>query len=99
MNDFLNQLSQMREKMDKIKEQLNHMTVEGISGNGKIKVTLDGNRVVKSIQLPENFSELDSEELEDLLVIALNDGISKSTALNEQEMQKAAMGMLPGMGL
>jgi nucleoid-associated protein EbfC len=97
MSDFLNNLSRIQVQMSKVKENLSRMTVEGISAGGKLKVIFDGNRNLKSVVLPENFSSMDSEEIEDLLVIAINDGIAKASALNEQEMQKAAVDMFPGM--
>jgi DNA-binding protein YbaB len=39
----------------------------------------------------------DKEELEEQLTVTLNKAIEAADKMNEQEMKKAAGGMLPGM--
>ena len=39
----------------------------------------------------------DKQELEEQLVVALNKAIKEADKVNEEEMKKAASGMLPGM--
>lgn len=96
MGNMMEQLQQMKQKVEESKIRLNNITVEGVSGNGKVKVVVNGNRVVKSIQIAGELMQADKEELEDLLIIAINEGIEKAHQVNESEMQSAAMGILPG---
>ena len=97
--NMMDQLQQMKQKVEETKSRLDNMTVTGTSPGGKVNVEVTGNRKIKSIQVTDNFQEMEKEELEDLLILALNDGLNKADQLNEKEMQGAAMGLLPGMGI
>jgi DNA-binding protein YbaB len=43
--------------------------------------------------------QTDKEELEDLIIIATNNALDQAEKVYEAEMQGAAMGLMPGMGL
>ena len=97
MGNMMEQLQQMKQKVEESKNKLNSITVEGIAANGKVKVIVNGNRVVKSIHLDDSLMQSDKEELEDLLIIAINHGIEQAHQINESEMQNAALGILPNI--
>lgn len=88
---------QMQQKVEQSKQKLENISVEGVSAGGKIKISINGNRVVKSISIANDFQQLEKEELEDLLIIAMNNAIEAASKINEQEMQSAAMGILPNL--
>ena len=94
---MMEQLMQMQQKVEQSKQKLENSSVEGVSAGGKIKIVINGNRVVKSISIADDFQQLDKEELEDLLIIAMNNAIEAASKINEQEMQSAAMGILPNL--
>lgn len=95
----MEKLQAMQQQMEASKKKLDDVIVEGVSPQNLVTVKINGNRVVKSITFPENLGEMDHEELEDLLLIALNNGLQKAEAAYENEMKGAASGLMPGMGL
>lgn len=98
MFDILGKLTQIKQKMAEGKTRLATITLSGEAGDGAVKVTVDGNRQVKSIDVaahlltPEN-----KEEMEDLLLTALNRALKDAENSWEAEMKNAAGGMLGGL--
>ncbi|SKA16948.1 hypothetical protein SAMN04488128_1021293 [Chitinophaga eiseniae] len=96
--DLFGKLTQIQQKMKEGKERLAKVTLEGEAGDGAIKVTVDGNRQVKSIEVAERLMAPEhKEELEDLLLTALNRALKDAENTWEAEMKSAAGGMLGGL--
>lgn len=95
---MMKKLQQAQEEMKKIKARLDTISVEGSSPEGKIKVSITGNRKIKGITFADDSILTDKEQLEDYLVLAVNDAIEKADKINETEMKSAAGAMMPGMG-
>lgn len=95
--NMMKKLQEMQQKVEETKARLNTITVTGEAGNGKISVTASGNREIKSVTINEELSNMDKEELEDLLIIALNKALENAEQVNESEMRAASAGMIPGM--
>lgn len=93
---MMKKLQEMQQKVEETKARLDTILVDGEAA-GKVKVTLTGNRGVKSVSIAPELSELDKEELEDLLIIALNQALEKAEKVNESEMKAASAGLIPGM--
>ncbi|MBX7095817.1 MAG: YbaB/EbfC family nucleoid-associated protein [Flavobacteriales bacterium] len=93
--NMMDQLQQMKQKMDESKHRLNSITVDGVSGNNKVVVTMNGNRKVTGIKVDPSLLKGDAEELEDLLILGFNHALEQAEKINESEMQSAAMGILP----
>jgi len=93
---MMKKLQEMQQKVEETKARLDTILVDGEAA-GKVKVTVTGNRVVKSVSIAPELSELDKEELEDLLIIALNQALEKAEKVNESEMKAASAGLIPGM--
>lgn len=86
--------------MQEGKERLANITVDGEAGEGAVKVSVTGNREVKSISIGEHLLTADNkEELEDLLIIALNRALKNAETAWEAEMKGVAGGMLGGLGM
>lgn len=100
MFDLFGKLQEAQQKMNDSKERLKHITIDGEAGNGAVKVVVTGDRAVKSIGIDPALLESDrKEELEDLLISALNRALKNAENVWESEMKNAAGGMLGGMGL
>lgn len=99
MKDMMAKLQEAQAKVEEAKERLNHITVQGSAGNGKVTVTMTGNRMVRDIVIDESLSDV--EEIADLTILATNEALEKANAVNESEMGAAArdsMPNIPGMG-
>lgn len=91
---MMEKLQAMKQETEAIKARLDNITVSGEAENGKIKIEITGNRKVKSIHVDETLLT-DKEELEELMLVAVNRAIEQADHVNETEMRGAAMSMMP----
>lgn len=86
---------EMQDKMEKAQEELENTTLTGTSGGGMVEVDCTGLKKVTAIRIkPEIVDPDDIEMLEDLVVAAVNDAISKA-----EELDKSLKGDMPsGLG-
>ena len=95
MQALMRQAQKMQEDMKRAQEELDEMQIEGIAMNGLVKVIMNGKKVISSINVsPDAVDTDDMTMLEDLIIVAINDGYAKADkAYNEK------MGAFAGMGL
>ena len=66
---------------------------------GAIKVTATANKVITTIEIKEEFyKQADKEELEELLLTAVNKALVQADQVSATEMQSATKDMLGGLG-
>ncbi len=94
---MLSKLSAMKHLADESKSKLDNLTVDGESGSGLVVITLTGNRALKSIKINADIKLMETEDLEDLLSVALKRAMDKANELNEKEVMASAKNMFPGM--
>ncbi len=87
----------MKQLADESKSKLDNLTVDGESGSGLVVITLTGNRALKSIKINADIKLMETEDLEDLLSVALKRAMDKANELNEKEVMASAKNMFPGM--
>jgi hypothetical protein len=76
----------------KAQEELSNITVEASSGGGAVKVIIDGQQKIKSVKIsPEVLNPEDAELVEDLVLTAVSEAITKS-----QEIAAKHLGGLTG---
>lgn len=101
MFDFMNMMNKVKEAQAKIKEaqgRLVHLTAEGESGAGMVKVTVNGERKVIKIEMDESLiTPQDKEMLSDLIVAATNIAMERIDAKIKAEMKTATEGMIPNI--
>jgi DNA-binding YbaB/EbfC family protein len=98
--DLLGKLQEAQQKMAESKERLAQVFVDGEAGDGAVKVTISGNREVKNIEIAPRLLSPDSkDELEDLLLTALNRTLKNVETTWEAEMKNVAGGMMGGLGM
>ena len=100
--DMMGKLQEMKQQVEETKKRLDSVYVSGEAQNGAVKVTATANRQIKSIEIADELMEEDKEQLEDLLIIALNKALENAENVNAAEMKGAAGGLLsgmPGLGL
>lgn len=96
---MMQQLRKMQQEMARVQEELANTSVDGSAGGGAVTASVNGEfRVLKVAVKAEAVDPDDVETLEDLLVVALNDAISKAKALSESKMGRLTGGMkIPGL--
>jgi nucleoid-associated protein EbfC len=97
---MMQKAQRMQENMQKVQDDLAQMEVVGQSGGGVVKVTLTGKMDARKVQIDPSALG-DAEMLEDLLVAAINDAVSKANEESAKRMSAATAGMPlpPGMKL
>lgn len=85
-------------RMEKMKEQLQTLTVEGTAGGGVVVVVSNGNSEIQSVKIkPEAIDPTDAEMLQDLILAATNQALTNARALNEAKVSEITGGLnLPG---
>lgn len=98
MFDMLGKLNEVKKAMDEMKARLDTISVDGEAGEGNVKVTASGNKVIKSVTISEKLMQADrKEELEELIELAVNRALDKAQNLSETEMKAAGKGILPNI--
>lgn len=96
---MLDKLFEAQKQAEAIKKRLDNVTVEGEAEGGKVKVTATGNREVTNIAIDSAFfSGVDREELEELVMVAVNNAMRQAENVSQAEMQAATKDMLGGLG-
>lgn len=91
-------LQQLQRQMQRIQEALGNETVDGSAG-GAVTVTITGHLKVTSVHVdPEAVDPQDVSLLEELLVTAMNDAITKAQELAAKRLEPLTGG-LKGLGL
>jgi DNA-binding YbaB/EbfC family protein len=91
---ILQQAQEMQGRMQKMKEELEAMTLTGTSGGGMVTADVNGAGIVKRIKIdPSVVNSSDTEMLEDLITVAVADAQRKAQERQQQEMGQLAGGM------
>lgn len=101
MFDIMGMMGKVKEAQAKIKEvqaRLVHLTAEGESGAGMVKVYVNGERKILKIEMDESLlTPKDKEMLSDLIVAATNKAIEAIEQKIKAEMKSATEGMIPNI--
>ncbi len=99
MGQIMKQAQKFQTKMAKLQEELSERIVEASAGGGMVTVVANGGQDVLSISIdPEVVDPDDVEMLQDLIMAAVNDALSKAKAMMNEEMGQLTKGMnIPGM--
>ena len=99
MAQLMKQANQMQLKMKKVQEEIGQKTFDGTAGGGAVKVTVNGEHLLKTIQINSDVMKSgDVEMLQDLIVAASNDAIKIAKETMSKEMEKISGGMnIPGL--
>lgn len=96
MQGMMKQVQKMQKEMVKAQEALNEKEFTGEATNQLVKVVFTGDRKMKDIEInPDVIDPEDGEMLQDLIVMAVNDVLTKIEKETEQTMGKYTKGM-PG---
>jgi len=96
---LMKQAQQMQENMKRVQEELASIEIEGQSGAGLVKVTMTCKHVVKRVAIDPSLLGEDKDMLEDLVMAAVNDAVTKADATAQAKMAgfTAGLGLPPGL--
>ena len=102
ISQIMKQAKEMQEKMAEVQKKIEEAEVEGISGGGVVKVTVDGKHNLKKIKIDSSLVDKNEiDVLEDLILAALNDATKKVSENMNSELGSITGGLNlpPGMKL
>lgn len=91
----MGKLQEMQQKVQEAKAQLDTVSVSGETSDGRARAVVNGNRMVQSIHIDDSLRSGDPEELEDMLIIALNKAMESAEAIQQKTMKEASGDLLP----
>jgi len=100
-NDMLKMVKKMQAEAMQAQEKLGEEIVEGESGGGMVKAKVSGHGDLLELKIdPELVKPEDVGMLEDLILVAVNNGIEKSRELAASSLDMGAIsGALGSMGM
>lgn len=94
MMNILRQAQEMQDKMKKLQDSLETMSVLGTAAGGRVTAEVNGQGMLKSIKLDASVvNPADTGMLEDLITVAVSDAQKKAQERQQQEMGALAGGM------
>lgn len=87
MSSLRGKMSRINEQMERVNEALKHVSAEGASGGGMVKVRVNGKLEMLDCKIdPAALADDDREMLEDLIVSAVNQAIDKARAAAAEQL-------------
>ena len=100
MTDFskiLDKAKELENKMKESQEKIKTIKAEGVSGSNSIKVTLNGDGEITSIEISKDIMNEDKAVIEDLIIAAHNNAKEKLKSKTSEEISKVTGGFgIPG---
>jgi nucleoid-associated protein EbfC len=89
LSKMMQQAQALQERLKQVQEEAAQKTVEANSGGGMIRATVDGSGRVRRIDIdPALLAANDKAMIEDLIVVAVNDGLRRVQEMVAEEMRK-----------
>jgi nucleoid-associated protein EbfC len=97
--DLMKQARVMQKQLETVQEELKNMVFEASSGGGAVKVKVNGDQQLLEIKINKEIVDSDDiEMLEDMVMVAVNDAITKSKEEYKNKMGSLTGGMnMPGL--
>tara|TARA_B100000965_G_C19534146_1_gene732539 strand:+ start:429 stop:752 length:324 start_codon:yes stop_codon:yes gene_type:complete len=99
MSKMIKQAQDMQKKMEEVKGELQDIIVDASSGGGLVNVKMNGNLEIKDLDISDEVLEEEKEVLEDLIISATNEAISKAQSKSQEKMNSVTGGMLSGLNI
>ena len=100
IGDLMKQAQEMQSKLQEAQAEMASIEVQGESGAGMVKVTMNCRYEVKRVEIDPDLLSEDKEILEDLLAAACNDTVRRVEQTQAEQMAKITGGInLPFGGL
>ena len=99
MQKQLQQMQAMQRKMEMMQAEIEEKEVTTTAGGGAVTVTISGKKEITDLQIkPEVVDPDDVEMLQDLVIVAVNEGLRQIEEISNNEMSKITGGLgIPGL--
>ncbi|TVP91967.1 YbaB/EbfC family nucleoid-associated protein [Alkalibacterium sp.] len=99
MQGMMKKMQKMQKEMEQAQETLNQTEFVGTANDDLVTVTFTGDKKLQKVSIKEDIVDPeDVEIIEDLVLLAVNDALTKIDEETEKSMGKYSKGMgIPGM--
>lgn len=99
MQKKLQQMQAMQRKMEMMQAEIEEKEVTTTAGGGAVTVTVSGKKEITALEIkPEVVDPDDVEMLQDLIIVAVNEGLRQIDEISNTEMSKITGGLgIPGL--
>jgi nucleoid-associated protein EbfC len=97
LGDMMGRIKEMKEKAEEVKQVLEQTRISSEGAGGDIQLEMNGNRKLLSLQIAPGLQHGDTKVLEEQLLLTFNKAVAQADKVFEEEMKKAAGGILPGL--
>jgi DNA-binding YbaB/EbfC family protein len=90
----MQQLQAMQRQMDDVQAEIELKEVETTAGGGAVAVKVNGKKELVSVIIdPDVMDKEDPEMLQDLIIVAVNEGLRQIEEISQAEMEKVTGGL------
>ena len=93
LNEIMKQAKQMQEQFQKAQQDLANLVIEGESGAGLVRVSMNGRHDVVKVNLSDALMAEEKEVVEDLIAAAINDAVRKLEEKSKESLGGLAQGI------
>ncbi len=83
---LMQQAQKMQENLKQVQDDIAATQIQGESGGGLVKITMNGKRQVHKVEIDDSLLKEDRDMLEDLIAAAFNDAVNKVSVLKQEKM-------------
>ena len=99
MSKMLKQAQEMQKRMETVQNELGEIVIDTDSGGGMVNVKINGNLELQELNIQDEVLKEDREMIEDLVISAVNKGITMAQAKSKEKMESVTGGMLSGLNI
>ena len=99
MSKMLKQAQEMQKRMETVQNELGDIVINADSGGGMVQIKINGKLEVQELNIQDEALKEDKEMIEDLVISAINKGITMAQAKSKEKMESVTGGMLSGLNI
>ncbi|ABF14193.1 YbaB/EbfC family nucleoid-associated protein [Candidatus Palibaumannia cicadellinicola] len=98
MSDLMKHAQRMQEQMQQMQGEIAKLEVNGESGAGLVKVTINGVYHCRRVEIDSSLLQDDKDMLEDLITAAFNDAVRRITEIKKDKMTSLSSSLQMPLG-
>ena len=99
MAKMLKQAQDMQKRIESVQAELSDTVIDVESGGGMVRIKINGKLELLELNIDSEVLKEDKEIIEDLIISAVNKGISKAQSESQNKMNSVTGGMLSGLNI
>ena len=96
---MIKQAQDMQKRIESVQAELSDTVIDVDSGGGMVRIKINGKLELLELNIDSEVLKEDKEIIEDLIISAVNKGISKAQSESQNKMNSVTGGMLSGLNI